>query len=150
MRFAIIVFLFAISSALAAPKEVYRLIPIEGGGFVIEYATAERLHPKGIAAAMDVVPFLARQPEAEKVDFRNGMKLDGVYTIIVGREDGTLGKFEGASDVIAFAAPDTLVEVNGVTTMDGGVVFALKIDNKRAMRRFERGTITLTQTTKAV
>jgi hypothetical protein len=39
-----------------------------------------------------------------------------------------------------------MTKTGKVTTLDGAIVFALKIDNKRSVQRLERGVITLTQT----
>jgi hypothetical protein len=81
------------------------------------------------------------------------MKLDGAFTITVARADGTLGKYEDATDVFIFARRDTLQTVQDVTTLDGAVVFALKIDNAPAgvpEQRLEQGAITLTPDEKSI
>ena len=151
MRTLFLVPLFLAAPAFAGePAAPLKLIPVEGGGYAIERDAVAPLEAKGIATVAEIVPLLSAQANAEKVDYANGQKLDGVFTVIVGRDDGTLGKYEGAVDIIVFAAPKSLTQVKGVTTLEGGVVFALKIDNARAVQRFERGVITLTQTKKAV
>jgi hypothetical protein len=143
----------AVAPALAAEKAVpLRLVPVDGGGYAIEReAGVKSVEAKGIASIAELAPLLSAEAvKGEKVDYSNGVKFDGVYTILIGREDGTLGKYEGASDVIAFAAPETMAKAGAVTTLDGAIVFALKIDNKRAVQRFERGVITLTETKKTL
>jgi hypothetical protein len=143
----------AAAPALAAEKTApLRLVPVEGGGYAIEReAGVNSVEAKGIATVAELAPLLSAEAvKGEKVDYSNGVKFDGVYTILIGREDGTLGKYEGASDVIAFAAPQTMAKAGAVTTLDGAIVFALKIDNKRAVQRFERGVITLTEMRKTL
>lgn len=146
-------FCLAVSPAFASEKPApLRLVPVEGGGFAIEReAGAKPVEAKGIATVAELVPLLtAEAVKGEKVDYSNGVKFDGVYTILIGREDGTLGKYEGASDVVAFVAPETMAKAGSVTTLDGAIVFALKIDNQRAVQRFERGVITLTEMKKTL
>lgn len=146
--------LFALAAAPALAGEQpapLRLVPVESGGYAIERDSGvEPVEAKGIASVAEILPLLADQPGAEKVDYSNGRKFDGTYTITVGREDGTLGKYQGASEVIAFVAPKTLLKTGAVTTLDGAIVFALKIDNKQSVQRFERGLITLTETRKSL
>lgn len=137
-------------AADAAPP--LRLVPVEGGGYQIERdAGTAKVEAKGIATAAELAPLLLTEAvQGKKIDYSNGVKFEGVYRVLVGREDGTLGKYEGASDVIAFVAPETMAKAGAVTTLDGAIVFALKIDNKRAVQRFERGVITLTEMKKSL
>ncbi|NWG92903.1 MAG: hypothetical protein HXY21_10435 [Parvularculaceae bacterium] len=149
----LVLFCLAAAPALAAGKSApLRLVPVDGGGYAIERDVgAKWVEAKGIATVAELVPLLSAEAvKGEKIDYSNGVKFEGVYTILVGREDGTLGKYEGASDVIAFAAPETTAKTGAVTTLDGAIVFALKIDNKRAVQRFERGVITLTEMKKTL
>jgi hypothetical protein len=152
MRPLVILFLAA-APALAAEKAApLRLVPVDGGGYAIERETgAKSVEAKGIATVAELVPLLtAEAVKGEKLDYSNGVKFEGVYTILIGREDGTLGKYEGASDVVVFAAPETMAKSGAVTTLEGVIVFALKIDNRRSAQRFERGVITLTETKKTL
>lgn len=143
-------FLLAAAPAFAADTPApLRLIPVEGGGFAIERAPSVESH--GLASVAEIAPLLtAEMQKGEKVDYSSGVKFEGLYTILVGREDGTLGKYERASDVIAFVAPKSLAKAGAVTTLDGAIVFALKVDNKNAVQRFERGVITLTEVKKSL
>ncbi len=152
MRIAVLLAAFMVAPAFAAgAPDQWRLVKVEGGGFAIERGGVEPVAAAGIATIKEIVPLLTEQAAAEKVDYSNGVKFDGVFSVMIGREDGTLGKYEGASDIIAFAAPETMKTISGVTTLDGAIVFALKIDNRpRAVQRFERGVITLTQTKKSI
>lgn len=135
----------AAAPAFAGDATAWKLTPIKGGGFAIERAEAAgKVAATGLANAAELAPLLADQPAPAKVDYSNGVKLEGVYTIGVGREDGTLAKFENATDLVAFAAPETMFRSGGVTTYNGAIVFALKIDNARIVQRFERGVVTLT------
>lgn len=152
------IFLLAAAPAFAAvaiageAPAAFRLVPVEGGGYQIERdAGVKPVEAHGIASVAEIVPLLAAEAlMGEKVDYSNGVKFEGVYTILVGREDGTLGKYESASDVIAFVAPETMTKTGKVTTLDGAIVFALKIDNARAVQRLERGVVTLTETKKSL
>lgn len=133
----------------------FSLKRVEGGGFIVEpSAAATKKSGHGLASIADLVPLLTESAAApEKVDFDAGKKLDGVFTITVGRADGTLGRYEGASDVIMFAAPQSTATSGELTTFSGVVVFALKIDNKgtdHAVQRFESGEIALTRTRKSL
>ncbi len=147
---------FAMSAALAAGAQDFALKPVEGGGYAIERtgAAAGKKAAHGLATVSDLIPLLMDEAAApEKVDFTAGKKLDGVYTVIVGRDDGTLGKYEGASDVVIFAAPSSLSTSGELMTLAGAVVFALRIDNAgapAAAQRFETGAITLTRTGKSL
>lgn len=147
--FAIAAFAAAPAFAGEAPK--LTLTPLKDGGYAIERASEPgKPAPKGLASAAEIAPLLASEPAAAKIDYSNGVKLEGVYTIGVGREDGTLAKFENATDLVAFAAPETMFRSGGVTTYSGAIVFALKIDNARLVQRFERGVVTLTAKGKAL
>lgn len=152
MRLIIPLASFVVMPALAVePAGDLRLAPAKGGGFAIERDSgAPGVKATGIATISELIPLLTQQVNAQKVDYSNGVKFDGDYEIKVGREDGTLAQYESASDIIAFAAPETLIRAGGVTTLDGAIVFALKIDNKPAVQRFERGVITLTRTKKTL
>lgn len=149
-------FILALAAFTAAPLAAaekpapLRLVPAEGGGYAIEATGAAPVEATGIADAAALAPLLAATDGPDKVDYANGRKVDGVFTVTVGREDGTLGRYERATDIIVFAAPKSLNTVNNVTTLEGGVVFALKINNARAVQRFEKGVITLTATTKSL
>lgn len=144
------------SAAAAGERSDYALRPVAGGGYAIERKAAPDSVKKalGLASIAELAPLLAADAAApEKVDFTAGKKLDGVFTVLVGRDDGTLGKYEGASDVVIFAAQSTLSEVGDVTTLSGAVVFAIKIDNAgapAAVQRFEAGTIALTRASKSL
>lgn len=141
----------AVTPAIAGEATAWKLTPIKGGGYAIERSTeAGALATKGLAGAADIAPLLASEPAAAKVDYSNGVRLEGVYTIKIGREDGTLAQFDGATDLVAFAAPETMFRSGGVTTYNGAIVFALKIDNARLVQRFERGVVTLTAKGKAL
>lgn len=127
----------------------------EGGGFVIERsiaAGAKSAH--GLATVSELIPLLKEDAAApEKIDFAAGRKLDGVFTIVVGREDGTLGRYEAATDVIIFTAPDSLATSGALTTFSGAVVFTLKIDNAEAVssvQRLETGAVSLSLTRKSL
>lgn len=142
----------AAQPALAAD---FALKPSKGGGYVIERSVAAgEKSAHGLATVADLVPLLKEgEAAAEKVDFAAGKKLEGAFTITVGRDDGTLGRYKGASDVIIFTAPDSLATAGDLTTFSGAVVFALKIDNAgsaSAVQRFETGAITLLQTRKSL
>ena len=133
----------------------YRFVMAGDGGFLIEHpAIADGLEPVGLVAAHHAtLADLSRltAPDggcAMDIDFADGVKLEGVYSIKIGREDGTVVEFQDARDVIAFAMPMTDSKFGRVTTLRGGVVFALKPDNERSVQRFERGVITLTRTRK--
>lgn len=143
--------LIVVAPAFAESAPNLLLVPVSEGGFIIERATpADDVDPVGLADAKELAPLLAATATtAEKVDFTNGVKLEGPFTITVGREDGTVARFEDARDVIAFAAKDSIATAGQVTTLNGGVVFSLKVDNKRSLQRFERGVITLTAPKKA-
>lgn len=153
---ALIPAFFAGSASLAGGAGDFTLKPVVGGGYSIERkglpGAPKTAH--GLATIADLVPLLADDAAApEKIDFTAGRKLDGDFTVIVGRDDGTLGKYEGASDVVIFAARSTLSEVGDVTTLSGAVVFALKVDNSAApaaVQRFESGAITLTRARKSL
>jgi hypothetical protein len=149
MRALLFLALAAAPMMVRAEESSWRLVPLARGGFAVEGGPADRQRP-GLASAAELVPLLMGQPNAERVDYGNGVKLDGVYTITVGREDGAVRKYKGATDIIIFADPATLAQTEGVTTLEGGVVFALKIDNQRSVQRFERGIIALTQTKKSL
>ncbi len=138
--------------ALAAD---FALRKSEGGGFVIErngLATKQSAH--GLATIAELIPLLKQDGATpEKIDFAAGKKLEGTYTVIVGRDDGTLGRYEGAVDVIMFSAPETMTIAGDLTTYSGAVVFALKIDNAgsaAAVQRFETGAISLALTRKSL
>lgn len=144
------------SAATAERASSFSLKPLEGGGYAIERGKAPEAlkSAHGLATVADLIPLLTDEAAtAEKVDFTAGKKLDGVFTVLVGREDGTLGKFENASDVVIFAAPASLTISGELTTLAGAVVFALKIDNASApaaVQRFEAGAITLTRSRKSL
>jgi hypothetical protein len=135
-------------------SERYVLKPVAGGGFAIERASPEaKKFAHGLASMAELVSLLRYEAKApEKIDFTAGKKLDGVFTVLVGRDDGTLGKFDRASDVVIFAAPESISTTGDVTTLWGAVVFALKIDNAGVapVQRFETGAITLTQARKSL
>lgn len=147
---------FGAGANAAERAEGFLLKPIEGGGFAIERVldsdSQKSVH--GIATVAEIVTLLKDEAAApEKIDFAAGQKLEGVFTVLVGRDDGTLGKFERASDVVIFAAPSSMTTVGDVTTLSGAVVFALKIDNANAaspVQRFETGAITLTRARKSL
>jgi hypothetical protein len=146
---------FATGAAAADRSGEFLLKPVTGGGYAIE-----RRAPAGVGAAhglatiADLVPLLHDEAaSAAKIDFTAGQKLDGVFTVLVGRDDGTLGKYEGASDVVIFATPSSLTTSGDLTTLAGAVVFALKIDNAgaaSAVQRFETGAITLSRVKKSL
>jgi hypothetical protein len=148
MRLIALFAFVALPAFASEPAAPIRLVPVEGGGYAIERdAGVAKVEATGIASVAEIVPLLtAEAAKGEKVDYSNGVRFEGAYTILVGREDGTLGKYEGASDVVAFVAPETMTKTGKVTTLDGAIVFALKIDNKRSVQRLERGVITLMQT----
>jgi hypothetical protein len=151
MRAVLIAALFAPPALAEEPPPALMLTPLQGGGYGIERGGAPgEVAPKGLASAAEIAPLLAREPAAARIDYSNGVKLDGVYTVSVGREDGTLAKFENATDLVAFAAPETMFRAGGVTTYEGAIVFALKIDNARVVQRFERGVVTLTRMRKSL
>jgi hypothetical protein len=149
MRAVLIAALFVMPARAGEPPISLMLTPLKGGGYEIERGAASGA-AAGLASAAEIAPLLANQPVAARVDYSNGVKLEGVYTVSVGREDGTLAKFEYATDLVAFAAPDTMFRSGGVTTYDGAIVFALKIDNARVVQRFERGVVTLTRMRKSL
>lgn len=149
------VFLVTVGACASALAGDFALKRAEGGGFLVEpSAAATKQSAHGLASIADLVPLLTESAAApEKVDFDAGKKLDGVFTITVGREDGTLGRYEGASDVIMFAAPQSTATRGDLTTFAGVVVFALKIDNTGAapaVQRFEQGDIAMTRTRKSL
>lgn len=144
------------TAAAAGEARGFLLKPVNGGGYAIERNSGpdapQTAH--GIATIADLIPLLERDAGApEKIDFTAGEKLEGVFTVMVGREDGTLGKYEGANDVIVFAAPASRSTRGDLTTLSGAVVFSLKIDNAGApvaVQRLETGTITLTRARKSL
>ena len=146
---------FAFAAAQPALAADFALKPAREGGFVIErrIAAGEK-SAYGLATVAELIPLLTDEAAApEKIDFAAGKKLDGVFTVTVGRDDGTLGRYDGASDVIIFTAPDSVATAGGVTTFAGAVDFALKIDNAgtaAAVQRFETGAITLSFTRKSL
>ncbi len=147
----------SISVTVTAAEPIqYTLKPVEGGGFIIEQREpqAKQKAAIGLAAVADLAGLLTdASAPSTKVDFTAGKKLEGVYTVLIGRDDGTLGKFENASDVVIFAAPSSMTTTGDLTTLSGAVVFALKIDNAggpAAVQRFESGAITLTRTRKSL
>lgn len=157
MRFQIpfSIFVFAFGADASALAGEFALKRVDGGGFVVERsAVAQQTSAHGLASIVDLVPLLKDGAAApEKVDFDAGKKIDGVFTITVGREDGTLARYEGASDVIMFAAPQSAATSGDLTTFSGVVVFALKIDNTGAaspVQRIDSGEIALTRTQKSL
>ncbi len=150
--------IFIASIAHAADAGGFLLKPVEGGGFVVERTApavkAPAVKAHGLATISDLATLLRDQAGApEKIDFSNGSKIDGVYTVMVGRADGTLGKYERATEVIVFAEPQSITATGDVTSLSGAIVFALKIDNSgasAAIQRFESGDITLTRTRKSL
>lgn len=130
----------------------FALRQIEGGGYAIERAAGqtESSSVHGLASMADLASLLQKDAAApSKIDFAAGQKLDGIYTLLIERSDGTLAKYERASDVIIFAAPSTLAQRGDITTLNGAVVFALKIDNAgatTAIQRFETGAISMFRT----
>lgn len=147
--------LFALPAFAAGSASALKIRALEEGGYAVERAPAGVTEISGgIAELSELAPILAAAlPNAEKIDFSKGVKLEGIFTITVGREDGTLGKYEEATDVFVFARPDTLNTVQKITTLDGAVVFALKIDNTPngvPVQRLEQGVITLTPDDKSV
>jgi hypothetical protein len=156
MRF-LLPFMSALACALAAPAFAaeFALVQDEAGGFVIERSGgAAQKSARGLATIADLVPLLLKDAAApEKVDFSAGKKLEGTFSIVVEREDGSLGRYKEASDVIIFAAPTSIATSGDITTFAGAVVFALKIDNEgaaAAVQRFETGAISLTTRKKSL
>jgi hypothetical protein len=151
LAFGIGVALLGASPAAAGAAGDYLLKPVEGGGYLIERsaAPAAAKTTRGLATVADLVSLLDGDAAApENIDFTAGKKMEGVYTVLVGRSDGSLGKYERARDVIIFAAPSSLTTRGDLTTLTGAVVFALKVDNSGApgaVQRFETGVISLTR-----
>lgn len=150
-------FIAALCSANAFSQgSGWRLKAGEGGGFVVEpkAGAVADIAATGLAAAGDLLPLLqSAYAGADGVDFSQGEKLDGAYTVTVARDDGTLARFDGAENIIVFARPRTLSTVGGVTSLSGVIVFTLKIDNfgkGRAVQRLDEGDITLTLPEKSV
>lgn len=143
-------------AAAADEPSGFALKPVEGGGYAIEpnQSAVAAGPPHGLATVVDLIALLKSEAAApEKVDFTAGKKLDGVYTLIVGRDDGTLGKYERVSDVVIFAAPTSLTVTGDLMTLSGAVVFAMKIDNPgapSAVQRLETGAITLKRARKSL
>ena len=133
----------------------FTLTPAKEGGFFIErnIAAAEK-SARGLATVAELIPLLKEDAATpENVAFSAGKKLEGVFTVLVGREDGALGRYEGASEVIIFPAPDSMTTAGDLTTFSGAVVFALKVDKAgkaSAVQRLETGAITLSQTRKSL
>lgn len=175
MRYLLALLAFSLAAPASASEPVltgepaptgeppsFRLIRAEDGGFFIERARPDNApnnalvdqtaaHTVGLADAAEISALLVAEfNNRETIDYSNGVKFDGVYSIVVGREDGTLTKYERASDVIAFVTPKSIAKAGAVTTLDGAIVFALKVDNKNAVQRFERGVITLTEVKKSL
>jgi hypothetical protein len=139
---------FAVAAPLPVFASDFLLKPSTGGGYVIERSAAEeKKSAHGLATVADLISLLRVSAAApQKIDFAAGKKLEGAFTITVGREDGTLGRYEGASEVIIFTVPDTVETAGDLTTFAGAVVFTLKIDNSgtaAAVQRFETGAISL-------
>jgi hypothetical protein len=155
MRLQLFASTLCLAAAQPALADGLALKPVEEGGYVIERSIAAgKKSAHGLATVAELIPLLNEEAAApEKIDFAAVKKLDGVYKVTVGREDGTLGRYDDASDVIIFSAPDSMATTGGVTTFSGAVVFALKIDNAgtaAAVQRFETGAITLSLTRKSL
>lgn len=146
---------FALAVAPPVLAADFLLKPATGGGYVIERsAAAGEKSAHGLATVADLIPLLRVSAAVpEKIDFAAGRKLDGAFTITVAREDGTLGRYEGASEVIIFTTPETVATAGDLTTFSGAVVFALKIDNSgsaASVQRFEAGAISLAPARKSL
>lgn len=155
MRPLIPLLLLALPAFAASAPSAPKIRALEKGGYAIERAPAGVTEISGHLAAMsELAPILSAElPNSEKIDFSKGVKLEGAFTITIARADGTLGKYEEATDVFVFARPNSLNKVQNVTSLDGAVVFALKIDNAPngvPPQRLEQGVITLTPDEKSV
>lgn len=137
----------AVLLALPAPSlaEGWRLRAAAEGGYMIDPPAGATAPAPGLADLGEIAAALPMDSVVQEIDFSAGQPHEGVHTITVRRPDGRLARFEQAEGVVLFPRAGSLRRLEKLTTLDGAVIFTLKIDNAPGARvaRLEQGVITL-------